>query len=157
MWFLVSGSVKLRQRKERRLKVLHAPESQRGLLGKAGVKVVVRNHHHLHPRSQSCLHAIRSVFKHQALSKDKGEGDKVILSYKPIRSTGFHPCRRCTAETKNKQGENGFPFLYFIFLRGVLFTCAGWNTHSIYLLRNGGPAAPLHWLCFQPLHYGSVW
>lgn len=99
------GSVERRQAKELGLKLLHAPESQCGLLGKAAVQVVVGNHHHLHPRSERRLHAVGSVFKHQTLSKDRGEGNKMILSYKPIRSTGFHPCTRHKAETKKQTQE----------------------------------------------------
>ncbi len=102
---LVSGSVECRQAKELRLKLLHAPESQCGLLGKAGVQVGIRNHHHLHPCSQGRLHAIGSIFKHQALSNDRKEKTILLSSCKPIRSTGFHPFRCCRAETKNKHGK----------------------------------------------------
>lgn len=49
IWFWFS--VKLWQTKEMRIKFLHATKSKCGFLGKAGVKVGVRNHHHLHPRS----------------------------------------------------------------------------------------------------------
>lgn len=58
-----------RQAEELRLELLHAPESQRGLLGKTGVHVVVGDHHHLHARRQRRLHAGGSVLKHQALRR----------------------------------------------------------------------------------------
>ncbi len=106
-WITWCASAKCRQAKQLWLKLLHAPESQRGLLGKARVQVVVRNHHHLHPCSQRRLHTVGSVFKHQALSKDRGDGNKVILSYKPIWSTGFHLCRCHRAKTKNKHKKMG--------------------------------------------------
>lgn len=95
------GSVKCWQAEELRLELLHAPESLRGLLGEVGVQVAIGNHHHMHPRGQRRLHAVGSVFKHQAL---RG-GNRAILSSKPISSTGFHPCRRCTAEARNKHGN----------------------------------------------------
>lgn len=40
-----------RQAKELRVKLLHAPQAQRGPLGEVGGQVVVGNHHHLHPCS----------------------------------------------------------------------------------------------------------
>lgn len=70
-WLVAIGnrrSVERGQPKELRLEVLHAPEPQRGLKGEAPVEVVVRHHHHLHAGRQRCLHAVGSVFKHQALA-----------------------------------------------------------------------------------------
>lgn len=58
------GSVERRQAKELRLKLIHAPESQRGPPGEAGVQVVVGNHNCLHPRGQRRLHAVGGVFEH---------------------------------------------------------------------------------------------
>lgn len=137
---LVSGSVVLRQAKELRLKLLHAPESQCGIPGKARVQVVVGNHHSLHPCGQRCLYAVGSVFKHQALSKDEREENWAILSYKPISSTGFYPCRLCRAEAKNKHGNMSISIskvMKLTLLRGVLFTSARWNIHLVYDLEKG--------------------
>ena len=105
------GSVIRRQAEELRPKLLHAPESQRGSPGKAGVQVVVGNHHHLHPRRQCRLHAVGRVFKHQALSEgQEREGNKAMLSYKPIRVDGIPPGKTNMA----KRGVGGdrppFPF-----------------------------------------------
>lgn len=72
----VSGLVVRRQAEELRFKLLHAPEAQRALLGKAGVQVVIRNHHDLHPRGQRRLHAVGGVFKNQALSRDERERER---------------------------------------------------------------------------------
>lgn len=84
-------SVKRGQPEELRLEVLQAPEPQRGLQGEAPVEVVVWYHHHLHAGGQPCLHAVGSVFKHQALVEEERE-NKVMLSSKPVdQSTGFHP------------------------------------------------------------------
>lgn len=155
------GSVERRQAKELGLKLLHAPESQCGLLGKAGVQVVVGNHHHLHPRSKRRLHAVGSIFKHQTLSKDRGEENKMILSYKPIRSTGFHPCIRHKAETKKQTTKNTGKME-----TGALFpsSCDGLDIpqrSAVYLCQEKYPfnlqleeRCPPHWLSlyFQTVH-----
>lgn len=130
---LGSGSVVCRQTEELWFKLLHAPESQRGLLGKAGVQVVVWNHHDLHSRGQRCLYAIGSIFKNQALSRGERE-DRAILSYKPISSTGFYPCRLCRAEAKNKYGYRCLfisSVMKLTSLRGALFTSARWNIYLV--------------------------
>lgn len=101
-----SGSAEWRQSEESWLEFFHTPEPQRGLLCEAGVHVVVRNHHHLHPRCQCRLDTIGSVFKDQTLGKDRGE--EKILSHKPIRSTGFQPtARHCSAVSGKTIQENG--------------------------------------------------
>lgn len=131
---LVSGSVICQQTEELWFKLPHVLESQRGLLGKAGIQVVVGNHHDLHPCGQRRLYAIGSVFKNQALSRAEREEDRVILSYKPISSTGFYPCRLCRAEAKNKHGDRSI-FISNVrkltLFRRVLFTSARWNIHLV--------------------------
>lgn len=116
LWDSLSpGSTEWRQAEKPWLEFFHAPEPQRGLPGEGGIHVVVRNHHHLHPRRQRRPDAVGSVFKHQTLSKDRGEENKVILSPKPIRSTGFQPCGRRSAvsgKTNPEEQESAetFPF-----------------------------------------------
>lgn len=100
------GSVERRQAKELGLKLLHAPESQCGLLGKAGVQVVVGNHHHLHPRSKRRLHAVGSIFKHQTLSKDRGEEAKWYYPISLLGLQDFTPAYATKLKPKNKQQKN---------------------------------------------------
>lgn len=112
----VAGSAERWQAKELWLKFFHAPEPQSGLLGEGGIHVVVGNHHHLHPRRHRRPDAVGSVFKHQTLGKDKGEENKVTLSPKPIRSTGFRSNGpRSAVSGKTNPGEResalaAFPF-----------------------------------------------
>lgn len=138
---LVSDSVVRWQAKELRLKLLHAPESERGYLGEAGVQVVVGNHHDLHPSSQCRPHAVGSVFKYQALRKERKQ-NTVILSHKPIRSTGFYPCKLGKAEAKKQPQEQdcfNFHLRELTLLRVELFTSARRNIHLVYNLENVSP------------------
>lgn len=99
-------SAERRQAEQSWLEFFHALEPQRGLPSEGGIHVVVGNHHHLHPRRQRRPDTIGSVFKHQTLGKDRGEENTVILSPKPIRSTGFQPNgRRSATSGKTNPGE----------------------------------------------------
>lgn len=151
-----SGSAERRQSKESGLEFFHTPEPQRGLLSEAGVHVVVRDHHHLHPRCQCRLDTIGSVFKDQTLGKDRVEG--MILSRKPIRSTGFQPTGRhhsavsgkTIQENGNQRSQSHFSVMNLIFPQSYTFSSVRWDIHSIYNKQSGVPVATLHWICVLP-------